>query len=113
MAGCAALHPPYETVGLGEDARMPIRTGKEFLEALKDDRQVFMDGARIGDIAGDPRTAGAAQTLAELYDMQHDPALAAQMRFPSPSTGAPVGLSFVEPRTVDDLIRRRGMIKIW
>src|SRR4051812_14021843 len=92
---------------------MPIRTGEEFLEALKDDRQVFMDGKRIRDIAGDPRTAGAAQTLAELYDMQHDPVLADRMIFASPSSGAPVGLSFIEPRSVDDLIRRRGMIKIW
>src|SRR5213076_497826 len=92
---------------------MPIRTGKQFLETLKDDRQIFMDGRRIGDIAGDPRTAGAAQTLAELYDMQHDPALAARMTFSSPSSGGPVGLSFIEPRSVDDLIHRREMIKIW
>src|SRR5439155_8274083 len=90
---------------------------RQFLEALKDDRQVFMDGERIRDIAGDPRTAGAAQTLAELYDMQHDPALAGQMTFASPqgtpSGDALVGLSFIEPKTVDDLIRRRGMIKLW
>jgi 4-hydroxyphenylacetate 3-monooxygenase len=92
---------------------MPIRTGEQFLEALKDDRQVFMDGVRIADIAGDPRTAGAAQTLAELYDMQHDPALADRMTYASPSSGAPAGLSFIEPHTVEDLIRRRGMIKIW
>src|SRR5439155_11212165 len=96
---------------------MPIRTGKQFLAALKDDRQIFMDGERIRDIARDPRTAGAAQTLAELYDMQHDPALAGQMTFPSPqrtpSGGGPIGLSFIEPRTIDDLIRRRGMIKLW
>ncbi len=92
---------------------MPIRTGKEFLEALKDDRQIFMDGERLRDIADDPRTAGAARTLAELYDMQHDAALAGQMTFLSPSSGEPVGLSFIEPCTVDDLIRRRGMIKLW
>src|SRR4051794_12218871 len=96
---------------------MPIRTGKQFLEALKDDRRIFMDGERIRDIGADPRTAGAAQTLAELYDMQHDPALREKMTFASPqgtpSRGAPVGLSFIEPRSVDDLIRRRGMIKIW
>jgi 4-hydroxyphenylacetate 3-monooxygenase len=92
---------------------MPIRTGKQFLAALKDDRQVFMDGERIRDIARDSRTAGAAQTLAELYDMQHDPALAGQMIFASPSSGTPVGLSFIEPRSVDDLVRRRGMIRLW
>jgi 4-hydroxyphenylacetate 3-monooxygenase len=92
---------------------MPIRTGQKFLEALKDDRRIFMDGEEIGDIAHDPRTAGAAQTLAELYDMQHDAALAERMVFTSSSGGEPVGLSFIEPKTVDDLIRRREMIKLW
>ena len=92
---------------------MPIRTGKQFLDALKDDRRIFMDGEEIGDVAHDPRTAGAARTLAELYDMQHDAALADRMVFASPSDGKPVGLSFIEPKTVDDLIRRREMIKLW
>src|SRR5947199_1171169 len=92
---------------------MPIRTGQQFLEALNDDRLNFMAGEEIGDIAHDPSTAGAAQTLAELYDMQHDSALAERMVFTSPSGGEPVGLSFIEPKTVDDLIRRREMIKLW
>jgi 4-hydroxyphenylacetate 3-monooxygenase len=96
---------------------MPIRTGKQFLEALKDGRQIFMDGERIADVTRDPRLAGAARSLAELYDMQHDPALREKMTFASPqgtpSGGERVGLSFIEPRTVDDLIRRREMIKIW
>jgi len=92
---------------------MPIRTGKEFLEGLHDGRQIFMDGERIGDVTGDPRLAGAAQSLAELFDMQHDPALADRMSFASPSSGAPVGLSFIEPRSVADLVRRRGMVKLW
>src|SRR5437764_15088897 len=92
---------------------MPIRTGQQFLEALKDDRRIFMDGEEIGDIAHDPRTAGAAQTLAELYDMQHDTGLRERMTFAAPSNGDLAGLSFIEPKTVDDLIRRREMIKLW
>ena len=83
---------------------MPIRTGKEFLAGLNDDRQIFMDGDRIADVTRDKRMAGAAQSLAELFDMQHDPALHAKMTFASPSSGQPVGLSFIEPRSVDDLI---------
>ena len=59
--------------GRGED--MPIRTGKQFLDALHDDRQIFIDGERIATSTADPRFAGAAQSVAELYDMQHDPAL--------------------------------------
>ena len=92
---------------------MPIRTGNQFLAALRDERQIFMDGARIADVTTDPRCAGAARSVAELYDMQHDPELHARMTFPSPSSGEPVGLSFLEPRSVDDLIRRRDMIKLW
>ena len=92
---------------------MGIRTGKELLESLRDDRQLFIDGERVSDVTTDPRFAGAAQSLAELYDMQHDPALVARMTFRSPTSGERVGLSFIEPRTVDDLIRRRDMVKIW
>jgi 4-hydroxyphenylacetate 3-monooxygenase len=92
---------------------MPIRTGKEFLEGLRDGRQIFLDGERIADVTRDRRLAAAALSLAELYDMQHDPALLGRMTFPSPASGAPVGLSFIEPKTVDDLVRRREMIKIW
>jgi aromatic ring hydroxylase len=52
-----------------------IRKGKELLESLRDDRRLFIDGERVTDVTSDPRFAGAAQSLAELYDMQHDPAL--------------------------------------
>src|ERR1700724_2694278 len=92
---------------------MPIRAGDQCLAALRDDRQIYMDGERIRDVTTDPRFAGAAQSMAELYDMQHDAALGERMSFASPSSGDTVGLSFIEPRSVDDLIRRRGMVKIW
>jgi len=92
---------------------MGIRTGKEFLQSLRDDRQLFIDGERVADVTVDRRFAAAAQSLAELYDMQHDPALIERMTFPSPMSGERVGLSFIEPQSVDDLIRRREMVKIW
>jgi 4-hydroxyphenylacetate 3-monooxygenase len=92
---------------------MAIRTGRAFLESLRDDRQIWIDGERVVDVTKDKRFAAAAQTVAELYQMQHDPALTPVMTYASPSTGAPVGLSFIEPRTVDDLVRRRSMVKIW
>jgi 4-hydroxyphenylacetate 3-monooxygenase len=92
---------------------MPIRTGKAFLEAIRDDRRIFIDGERVADVTRDRRLAGAARRLAELYDMQHDPALSERMTFASPSGGGKVGLSFIEPRSVADLIRRREMVKTW
>ena len=45
--------------------------------------------------------------------MQHDPATRGDMTYPSPSTGDPVGLSFIMPRNAEDLARRRGMMRNW
>ena len=69
---------------------MAIRTREQLLQSLRDDRQLFIDGDRVKDVTTDPRFAAAAQSLAELYDMQHDPALIGRMTFsrrpaPSPS----------------------------
>src|SRR5262245_4269845 len=92
---------------------MAIRTGEELLQSLRDDRALFIDGERVADVTADPRFAGAARSLAELYDVQHDPSVVERMTFRSPSSGERVGLSFLEPQSVDDLIRRREMGKIW
>jgi 4-hydroxyphenylacetate 3-monooxygenase len=92
---------------------MAIRTGKAFLDSLRDGRQLWIDGELVKDVTTDRRLAGAAQTMAELYDMQHDPSLVNRMTFRSPTSGDRVGLSFIQPRTIDDLVRRREMVKIW
>jgi 4-hydroxyphenylacetate 3-monooxygenase len=92
---------------------MPIRTGRAFLDSLRDDRQIWIDGELVTDVVADRRFAAAAHSMAELYDMQHDPALLERMTYVSPSSGDRVSLSFIQPRSVDDLIRRREMVKIW
>jgi|SRR5215831_4137866 len=74
---------------------MGVRTGKAFLASLRDERCIHIDGERVTDVTQDPRFAGAAQSLADLYDMQHDPTLAPRMTFASSVDGAPVGLSFI------------------
>src|SRR5258706_15180035 len=91
VGGLRCAPPALQDGITTEGADMPIRTGHQFLEALRDERQIFMDGERIGDVTRDRRLAGAARSLAELYDMQHDPALRERMVFASPSGGDPVG----------------------
>jgi 4-hydroxyphenylacetate 3-monooxygenase len=92
---------------------MGIRSGKQFLEGLRNDRQIWVDGERVKDVTTDPRFSGAARTLAELYDMQGEPSRLEAMTFSSPTTGDRVGLSFIEPRSQGDLRRRREMVKVW
>jgi 4-hydroxyphenylacetate 3-monooxygenase len=92
---------------------MGIRTGAQYLEGLRDDRELWCDGERIKDVTTDVRFAGGAKTLAELYDLQHKPELIDRMTYISPSSGDRVGMSFIQPRNTEDLVRRRQMIKTW
>ncbi len=93
---------------------MPARTGRHYLDRIASlDHEVWLGGERIKDVTQHPGLAGGARTLASLYDMQHDPGLAGEMTYRSPSTGDAVGLSFIVPRSQDDLIRRRNMMLHW
>ncbi|MBV8084745.1 MAG: 4-hydroxyphenylacetate 3-monooxygenase, oxygenase component [Chloroflexi bacterium] len=92
---------------------MATRTGAEYLAGLRDGREIWLHGERVADVTTHPKLAGIARSVADLYDMQHDPALKDTMTYTSPSSGQPVGLSFIEPRTPEDLVRRRQMFRTW
>ena len=55
---------------------MAIRTGAAYVAALRDGREVWQAGRRIADVTTHPGFAGSVQTLAALYEEQHDPAFA-------------------------------------
>ena len=92
---------------------MPIRNASQFLDALKDDRDISIEGERVRDIAGDPRFAGAARAMARLMEMQHEPGLHEIMTYESPDTGDPVGMTHLQPRTKDEVAARNDAIKVW
>ena len=93
---------------------MAARTGEEYILGLKErPREVWIDGEQVKDVTAHPAFQNGIKSVAVLYDMQNNPALLEEMTYPSPTTGQPVGLSFVIPETVEDLERRRGMMERW
>ena len=93
---------------------MPARSGQHYLDGLRaQDREVWLNGERVRDVTAQPGLSGGARAIAELYDMQHDPALRDGMTYVPPEGGDPVGLSFIIPRTLQDLERRREMMLRW
>ena len=93
---------------------MPARTGQEYINGLKEHpREVWIDGERVEDVTTHPALRNGVKSVAALYDMQHDPELREEMTYASPTTGGPVGLSFMIPQTVEDLERRRNMMTRW
>jgi len=91
---------------------MAVRTGAQFLKGLQDDREVWLEGERVEDVTTHPKLARMAQTMASIYDLQHDPKHHQDMVFQSPSSGEPVALSYMIPETIDDLLRRRRALEI-
>jgi len=93
---------------------MPVRTGKQYLAGLREqEREVWLSGERVKDPTTHRGLRGGAQAIASLYDMQCDPKFRAEMTYVSPTTGDRVGLSFIIPRTREDLENRRVMMLNW
>ncbi len=93
---------------------MPARTGAQYLAGLRSrPSEVWLRGERVGDVTSHPGLASGARAIAALYDLQSDPAHRDMMTFSDPQTGDTQGLSFIIPRTQQDLVRRREMMLAW
>ena len=94
---------------------MAAITGKQYIERIDGmGIEVWIDGERItGKISEHPAFSGVMKSQAALYDLQHDAQKKELLTYASPTTGDPVGISFLEPRTKEDLVKRRKMIREW
>lgn len=89
------------------------RTGRQYVESLKDGRAVYVGGERVKDVTEHPAFRGAVASIAELYDIAAAPEHRDVMTYPSPRTGEPVNAAFLLPRTRADLVRRRLALETW
>lgn len=89
--------------------------GEEYIKRIDEIKtEIWYDGKKIsGKISEHPNFKGLLQTKAELYDIQHSPSLKDIMTFSSPLTGDQVGMSYLMPKTKEDLVKRRKMIEQW
>ncbi len=93
---------------------MPARTGEQYISSLKENQpEVYLNGERVKDVTTHPALRNGVQTLARMYDLQHDEKIGKDMTYESPTTGDQVGLSFIVPKTPEDLGRRHTMMSHW
>lgn len=88
---------------------MPARTGAEFLHGLRDDRVLWFEGQRVTDPLDHPGLRGAAQALAEVFDLHHRHPEDCLM--PDPETGEPIAVSHMIPRSRQDLKHRHRALR--
>ena len=88
-----------------------MRTGKDYLNSLKDNRTVLIDGEAVDDVTQHPAFANVAEVVAELYDIAADPANG--MQYHSQEIDGPANLTFSAPRDAEQLAARRHATETW
>ena len=89
-------------------------TGKEFLESLRDGREVWIYGQRVSDVTTHPAFRNPARMLARLYDALHDPAQRDVLTCPTDTGGGGVTHRYFRaPTSAEDLVAARDAIAAW
>ena len=90
---------------------MAIRTGADYIKALRDGREVWHAGRRIEDVTAHAGFTGTIKTLADLYDKQHAPECRDIMTLDY--EGERMSYSYLPPRNADELALKRRNIEFW
>ncbi|HKT17065.1 MAG TPA: 4-hydroxyphenylacetate 3-hydroxylase N-terminal domain-containing protein [Stellaceae bacterium] len=89
-----------------------LMDGRDYLESLRDAREVYIYGERVKDVTTHPSSRNAARSIARLYDALHDPqtrdALTMVDRY-----GIRTHRFFTPSYSAQELLAAREAIAIW
>src|SRR6266508_1287672 len=89
-------------------------TGAEYIESLRDDREIYIYGDRVKDVTAHPAFRNPIRMTARLYDALHDPEYQAVLTAPT-DTGSDgyTHRFFTTPHTAEDLVADQRAIAAW
>lgn len=88
-------------------------TGAEYVESLRDGREVYLYGERVRDVTTHPAFHNPARMVARLYDALHDPGTGPLLTTATDAGDGYTHSFFTVPRCVEDLIRDQTAIAEW
>jgi 4-hydroxyphenylacetate 3-monooxygenase len=89
-------------------------TGAQYLESLRDGREVYVYGERVKDVTTHPAFRNAARSIARLYDALHDPRTRESLVAPTDTgSGGFTHKFFRVARSRDDVVGQRDAIAAW
>jgi 4-hydroxyphenylacetate 3-monooxygenase len=89
-------------------------TGTEYLDSLRDGREVYVYGERVADVTAHPAFRNAARSIARLYDALHDPKRRAVLTAPTDTgSGGFTHKFFRVAHSREDLVAQRAAIAEW
>src|SRR5713101_2347657 len=95
-------------------ARTRPFTGKEYLDSLRDDREIWIYGQRVKDVTTHPAFRNTARMIARLYDALHDPVRQAILTTKTDTgSGGFTHRFFQGSHNADELVAARDAIAEW
>jgi 4-hydroxyphenylacetate 3-monooxygenase len=89
-------------------------TGQEYLDSLRDGREIWIYGERVKDVTTHPAFRNTVRMLARLYDALHDPARKAVLTTETDTGSGGYTHKFYRPsRTADEMVAARDAIAEW
>jgi 4-hydroxyphenylacetate 3-monooxygenase len=84
-----------------------LRTGQDYLSALRDGRRVYIGSELVRDVTTHPAFRNTAASFASLYDQKRAPEHVEAMSYSEEEGGERFSAWYLKPRTADDLRKRR------
>jgi 4-hydroxyphenylacetate 3-monooxygenase len=89
-------------------------TGEEYIEALRDGREIYLYGERVEDVTTHPAFRNSVRMTARLYDALHDPKTRDVLTCPTDTgSGGYTMRFFRSARSAKDLLGDRDAIAAW
>ena len=88
-------------------------TGARYIESLKDGREVWLDGEKVKDVTTHPAFSGMVNELARIYDVQNSSEYRDEMTFIFPETGTRCSVSWLLPKSHEELKAKRRNSELW
>ncbi|MEA2180417.1 MAG: paerucumarin biosynthesis protein PvcC [Solirubrobacteraceae bacterium] len=85
-------------------------TGEEYLESLRDGREVWIGGEKVADVTEHPAFRNATRSVARLYDALHDPA---NDMLTTDRRGILTHKFFAPAYSSEDLVDARDALALW
>jgi len=104
--------PVHKTATAAAMAPGPM-TGRRYIDSLRDGREVWIDGARVADVTTHPAFRDMVGELARVYDLQNSARYRDEMTCLDPDSGRRISVSWLLPRSAEDLRRKRRNSELW
>jgi 4-hydroxyphenylacetate 3-monooxygenase len=89
-------------------------TGAEYLESLKDGREIWIYGERVKDVTAHPAFRNTVRMIARLYDALHDPVRKAVLTIETDTgSGGYTHRFYRAARNADEMVAARDAIAEW